>query len=386
VAARVRPLADPGGICISEPVQRIVRSHPHIRTRSLGARSLKNVESPLELFAVETDPSAIATLSRPGRLLNAAAGAALALAAVAGAVYPNRTAVLSSVALHAPFLFFPNPVEQEIGFATTSDGVRIAYATTGSGPPLVFVLGWMTHLERGLGSNLYDREGVIAERSKGHLLVRYDGRGFGMSQRNVEDFSLDARVRDIEAVVDALGLERFAVYAVSAGGPAAVAYTARHPERVSGLVLTATFVGGPASSERRRQSEALADLYRVAWDQPAVRALFAARLGSNASDVEQRVLAEFLRVSADGPSVAGFIEANRGIDARDLARQIRVPALVVAGDLDVSVPLEASSELAALIPGSRFEVLRGADHIQTTATSPRLRALIDEFLTEVQAK
>jgi pimeloyl-ACP methyl ester carboxylesterase len=109
--------------------------------------------------------------------------------------------------------------------------------------PLVLVLGWFTHLTEGLGSPLYDSAGVVRWYSRDHLLVRYDGRGFGLSDRDATDFGLDARVRDLEAVVDALDLERFVLYAFSAGGPTAVTYVDRHPDRVSHLVLAATYLG-----------------------------------------------------------------------------------------------------------------------------------------------
>ena len=104
---------------------------------------------------------------------------------------------------------------------------------------------------------MYDRFGWIAQTSEHNLLIRYDGRGFGMSQRDVTDFSLDARVRDIEAVADALKLEHFNLYAISAGGPAAIAYAAGHPERLGHLILVATNAGtdsvpGNSSSTSRR--------------------------------------------------------------------------------------------------------------------------------------
>ena len=148
----------------------------------------------------------------------------------------NRAAIQSYLMLTLP-KYLGNPIEQQIGFATTSDGIRIAYATTGQGPPLVAVIGWATHLERGLTSPLYDFEDRIRWLSRRNFYIRYDGRGFGLSDRDITDFSLDARVRDLEAVVDTLGLDRFAMLPVSSGGPTAIAYAARHPERVSRIVF-----------------------------------------------------------------------------------------------------------------------------------------------------
>src|SRR3989304_5560399 len=114
-------------------------------------------------------------------------------------------------------------MEQDIRFCTTSDGVRIAYATVGEGPPIVRVLGWCTHLEFDFKLPEWDSSiwGLLAG---SHLFVRYDGRGFGLSDREVRDFSLNAKVRDLEAVVDTLKLRRFALLGTSEGGPTAIAY------------------------------------------------------------------------------------------------------------------------------------------------------------------
>jgi len=239
VAARIRPLAQPGGIAISESVYQAVRTRSHIRATSLGAQALKNVASPVSVFALA------AVSSEPRRVrsrVRLALAAAVLVALGYGVWTQYHIEILASVALAAP-RYFGNPVEQKLGFATTTDGVRIAYALTGSGPPIVFVLGWGTHLQNGFMSPTYDQVGWIARTSERNLLVRYDGRGFGMSQRDVTDFSVEARTRDIEAVVDALHLERISLYAASAGGPAAITYAVRHRDRVSCLILVATHPG-----------------------------------------------------------------------------------------------------------------------------------------------
>jgi len=272
--------------------------------------------------------------------------------------------------------------------------VRIAYATSGQGPPLVFVLGWCTHLTEGLASPLYDSTGAIRWASRDHLLVRYDGRGFGLSDRDVTDFGLDARVRDLEAVVDALGLERFDLYAFSAGGPTAVAYVDRHPDRVSHLVLAATYLGrrgfGPRPNEeergRRDAERGMFSFGRASWDSPAARAAVAEWLEPDAGEVERRVLMHFLRVSGDGPVFANFVEASYQIDTSKAAKRIRIPTLVVAGSEDNRNPVAASRALAAAIPGARFEILEGADHLEASVTSPRLKQMVSAFLAEGPAR
>jgi pimeloyl-ACP methyl ester carboxylesterase len=296
----------------------------------------------------------------------------------------NGPAVVAWFALNLPRVL-SSPVEQQIGFAETSDGVRIAYATTGAGPPVVIVLGWMTHLKEGLGSPLYDQNGAIATSSRDALLVRYDGRGFGLSDRDVEDFSLEARVRDLEAVIDTLGLERFGLYAISAGGPTAIAYADRHPEKVSRILLAATFPGGAAGniSTARLSAEAWrarSELMRTGWHSPATRAMTVQFLAPDATEVERRVLMHFLQVAGDGPAFGGFAEASGAIDVTDEARRIRVPTLVVSGGADPLLP--GGRLLASLIPNARFEILDGANHIEASVADPRLAMLRAEFFAE----
>ena len=122
-------------------------------------------------------------------------------------------------------------LDQTIRFCTSADGARIAYATVGSGPPLVKAANWLSHLEFDNNSPVWRH--WIRELSRSHTLVRYDERGCGLSDWQVDEFSLDAWVRDLEAVVDALELERFPLLGISQGGAIAIAYATRHPERVS---------------------------------------------------------------------------------------------------------------------------------------------------------
>jgi class 3 adenylate cyclase/pimeloyl-ACP methyl ester carboxylesterase len=379
VASRIRPLAEAGGICVSESVLHLVRNRSHIRAESLGSQALKNVDQPVKVFALATETPSARSRSRRRRVITVLAGIAVFLLVLWAIYVPNRAVILSSIALTVPRIFV-NPIEQKIGFATTSDGIRIAYAITGEGPPLVNVLGWVTHVERGIGSPLYDSKGWTRWASKKHLFVRYDGRGFGLSDRNVEDFSLDCRIRDLEAVVDALRLDQFAIYAVSAGGPTAIAYTVRHPERVSRLILAGALAKWKPDSEQRRQWKGMVSLFRTSWDSLVVRSMMVTFLNRDAGEVEQRVMSEFLRISGDGPAVAGFFQAMLDIDMRELALRIKVPTLVIHGQQDSTVPLEQGRDLASLIPGARFEIIKGETHLQGAMHSPKTRELITEFL------
>jgi len=382
IAARVRPLAEPGGICVSEPVYQMIRSRSHVTARALGARALKNVSQPLPVYALASEAVVAAEAPvRRRRFRRRFAVAAVSIIAAFALLFTMRAPILTWVALNLPRLIGAS-VEQDVAFAETSDGVQIAYATAGEGPPIVFVLGWGTHLTEGLGSPLYDQSGFLSWYTRDHRIIRYDGRGFGLSDRDVTDFSLDARVRDIEAVVDALGLEEFALYAYSAGGPAGIAYAERHPERVSKLILSATFASFAGDEARRQELRSLFDFVSSNWETPVARASFVEFLAPDVNDVQRRVLMHFFGIAANGPQLGGFFRAGREIDVSAEARRLRLPTLVVAGENDSAVPVAATRIVASLIPGARFEILEDASHIEAAVIDPRMKKLATDFLAE----
>ena len=390
LAARIRPLAEPGGICVSEPVYEMIRTRAHVHAHALGPKSFKNVTLPVAVYSL-CSTEAEATRAVPRRGIRSRWVAVLAIALVAlGLAAMNRVAIGTWLVLNLPRVI-GSPIEQQLGFATTSDGVRIAYATTGEGPPLVLVLGWLTHLTEGGGSDLYSESGGPRHwYSRDRLVVNFDGRGFGLSEREVTDFGLDARVRDLEAVVDSLGLERFALYGYSAGGPTAVAYADRHPERITHLVLAAAFAGAASISEADLArpevrsltvaARGLAQFAKSSWDSQAARAALAQLLAPEAVGVEREVLMHFLAVSGDGRAYGGFIDAGFSIDVSEAAQRIQVPTLVVSGSEDGVMPVATGSQLAALIPGARFEVLAGAGHIEASLSDKRLMRMVSAFL------
>jgi len=256
-------------------------------------------------------------------------------------------------------------MEQHIRFCTTSDGVRIAYATVGQGPPLVRVLGWFTHLEVEWQNPMW--RSFIDGLSRRLLCVRYDGRGIGLSDREVKDFSLEAHVRDLEAVVDAVGLERVALFGMSQGGPTAIAYLVRHPERVTHLILYGAFprYWGPDTESGRKAFEAMLTLVRQGWgsDMPAYRQLFTTMFMPDVTDIDAvRDFNEMQRVSGSGETVAAFLAGVRDTDVRELLPQVRTPTLVIHRRGDTTVPFRAGRELATGIPGARFLPLEGANH------------------------
>ncbi len=255
---------------------------------------------------------------------------------------------------------------QEIRYCTTTDGVRLAYATTGNGPPLVKASNWLTHLDFEWGSPIW-RHWYTAL-SLHHRLVRYDERGNGMSQRDVPDVSFDTWVRDLETVVDAAGLDRFPLLGISRGGPIAIAYAVKHPERVTQLVLYGAFaaglkhVGTPQELEARR---ALASLLRLGWglNNPAFCRTFTCRFIPEATPEHEHWFDELQRVSTSPENAARLMERDDDIDVRPLLSHVKTPTLVIHCDRDRAVAPEKGRLLAAEIPGARYVSLPSANHL-----------------------
>ena len=250
-------------------------------------------------------------------------------------------------------------MEQDIRFCTTSDGVRIAYATTGQGPPIVRVLGWFTHVEYEWQNPRIRQwtEGLTAQLS----LTRYDGRGMGLSDRDVSDFSFEAYVRDLEAVVDALGVEQVALYGISQGGPTAIMYASLHPERVSHLIVYGSAIRPPRTfSEDQRDT--MLSFVRQGWgsDLPAHRQFFTSLFIPDADMEAIEAFNEMQRMSADADTVVAMLSERP--DRSDLLPNVAVPTLVIHRRGDAAIPFELGREIAAGIPGARFLPLDGRNH------------------------
>jgi pimeloyl-ACP methyl ester carboxylesterase/tRNA A-37 threonylcarbamoyl transferase component Bud32 len=258
-------------------------------------------------------------------------------------------------------------LDQQIRFCTSADGVGIAYATTGSGPPLVKAANWLSHLEVDGKSPVWRH--WIRELSRHHTLVRYDERGCGLSDWNVDEFSLDAWVRDLEAVVDALELERFPLLGLSQGGPIAIAYATRHPERVSHLILHGSYSRGVShrglSEQEREEREVLLSMIRVGWgkDHAAFRQVFTSLFIPDGTAEQIEWFNELQRVTATPENAARMCRAFFDLDVRALAPRIRVPTLVLHGLGDMRVPFAEGRLLASLIPGARFVPIESRNHL-----------------------
>ena len=270
---------------------------------------------------------------------------------------------------------------QEIRFCTSPDGVRLAFATCGSGAPVVKAANWLTHLDHEWTSSIWQH--WIQWLAGRHQLIRYDERGCGLSDWEVEDFSLDAWVEDLELVVDSAGVDRFPLLGVSQGGAVAIAYAQRHPERVSQLVLVGAYSRGRlarARNEDERQEAALdLALGRVSWrrDDATFRQVFASQFLPDAPREQWEAFNELQRATTSVENVVRFLDAFAHIDVSDIAPEVSCPTLVVHARRDVRVPESQAREIARLIPDSRLVLLDSANHI-ITKDEPAWAVLVEE--------
>ena len=268
--------------------------------------------------------------------------------------------------------------KQHIHFARASDGVTIAYSIMGEGPPLLVAPSWVSHLELEMDNpaNVEFYEGL--SRGGQRRLIRFDVRGSGLSDRRVEDISIEARARDIEAVIDHLGLDKVAIFASSHSGPPAIIYAAAHPEKVSHLVLYGTFARRDQSG-RDALGKAIVDLIRADWG-----------VGSKAvtefvyPDADKEVAdasAFFTRSSASGKVAAALLEeALFHVDVTEYLPKLTMPTLVLHRRDDKAFPFDCGRELAALLPHAHFVPLRGNIHLASYGETEPILDAVNEFL------
>jgi pimeloyl-ACP methyl ester carboxylesterase/DNA-binding CsgD family transcriptional regulator len=257
-------------------------------------------------------------------------------------------------------------ISQRVRFAKAEDGVRIAYAVTGSGPVLVRAPHFLTHIE-------YDwrmpvRRHWIETLSKSYTVVRFDPRGCGLSDRDPPQLSLDHWVSDLEAVIDSAGLTRFTLFGPSQGGAVAMKYAVRHPERVNRLVLFGAFARGKLARKSAAEIEdanAQLKLVELGWgsDDPTYRQVFASQMMPGASSEDQRLLAEMMRLSTSPACAARLIRMFYEIDVVVTAHAITCPTLLFHARHDRRVPYDEGLVLAGMIPGARLVTLETINHM-----------------------
>lgn len=270
---------------------------------------------------------------------------------------------------------------QHVSFCKTADGVHLAVATTGEGLPVVKTANWLNHVEYDWRSPIWSPMFTrLAERFR---LIRYDERGNGLSDWDVADISFEAFVRDLETVVDSLGLERFALFGVSQGAAVATAYAVRHPGRVSRLVLFGGYPlgwrkrGNPDETARR---DALVTLVKHGWgqDTPAFRQVFTSMFYPEGTAEQTRWFNELQRVTTSPENAARIMNAFADIDVTGLLPAVAVPTLVLHGRHDAGVPFEQGLRFAHGIPHARFVALETRNHL-VLEHEPAWRQLVDEL-------
>lgn len=275
-------------------------------------------------------------------------------------------------------------MEQTIRFVTASDGVKLAYATSGDGPPLLKTANWMNHVEFDWQSPVFRH--WFAALSANNQLHRYDARGCGLSDWEASDLSLERQVADLEAVVDASGVDRFALLAMSQGGAVAVEYAVRHPQRVSHLIIHGGYAQGWAKrgEEAARAGRALAEIVRVGWgaDTPAFRRLFTELFIPGGTAEQFAWFDELMRRTTTPENAARIVESFAEIDVLQRLPLVRAPTLITHSRGDARIPLEQGRVLAAGIPGARFVEFDSANHVllENEPAWQRFQEVVGEFL------
>jgi len=274
---------------------------------------------------------------------------------------------------------------QRVAFCRSADTTRIAYATSGDGYPLVKAGHWLTHLEHDWTSPVW--RPFLERLDRSFRLVRYDQRGNGLSDWAIREATLDRFVEDLAAVVDAAGLERFALYGSSQGAPIAIAYAARNPGRVSHLVLQGGYEKGRLVRDAevdREQGEAILTLIRHGWGRsgsPFINA-FSSMFIPDASREQLDSLVDLQRLTTS-PENAALLRAT--VDRFDVSaetRRITTPTLVLHCRDDGIQPLDQGRQLASVIPGAEFVLLESRNHIVLPQEPawPVLFAAIERFV------
>lgn len=255
---------------------------------------------------------------------------------------------------------------QEVRFCTASDGIRIAYSTVGDGPPLIKAASFLNHLEYEWESPVW-KHWIHAISAYQHF-VRYDERGCGLSDWQVQDLSFDAWVRDFETVVDAVGADRFDLLGISQGGAVAAAYAARHPERVRRLILFSAFeCGWQARGNTQATSEwmALIALLRLGWgrNNPVFRQIFTSRFIPDARPEQMEWFNNLQQISASPENAARLMEEIARLDVRPLLADIKAPTIVFHPEGDAVIPFDEGRRLAAAIPDATLVPLPSRNHL-----------------------
>lgn len=275
---------------------------------------------------------------------------------------------------------------QKIRFLRSHDGVRLAYASSGQGPTVIKAATWLSHLEHDADSPVWGH--LLGHLSARHRLLRYDERGCGLSDWQVPELTFDSWLRDLEAVADEAGGERFALLGISQGAPIAIAYAVRHPERVTHLVLQGGYARGrlvrSSTRQQAEEAEMMCRLAEIGWgrDDASFRQFFTTQFIPGGTPGQHAWFNELERLSTSPANAAAFMREFNTIDVMDLLPRVRCPTLVLHSRHDVRVPFEEGRLLAMNIPGASLVPIDSRNHLllEDEPGWQQARRAIEQFL------
>ena len=339
VAARLQGLSEPGGVCISDIVQQTVADRIAQPFRDMGRQRVKNISSPVRVWQWAPDA-------------------------------PTKENEASDETL-----------QQRVRFATAPDGVQIAWASIGKGAPLLKAPNWLNHID-------YEWRSPIAglhwaELARHCRLIRFDQRGNGLSDWDVEEISVDRVIEDIATVADAAELERFALLGISQGGAFSIRYAVENPDRVTCLIICGGYLRGRLmrpDPEQKKLFEALSTAIRDGWGSanPVFRHFFTSNFIPDAPPGVADSFDELQRISANPENALRLWNMNARVDVTELAKQVRVPTLVLHSVGERVSPVEEGRQIARIIPRATFVELPGSNHVLLPGTPA-----FEQFLEEV---
>ncbi|MBW8640185.1 alpha/beta fold hydrolase [Hoeflea sp. WL0058] len=258
--------------------------------------------------------------------------------------------------------------QQVVRFAQSEDDISLAWATVGKpdNPPLVKAANWLSHLELDWEAPIWSPQ--FRELAKSYHFIRYDERGCGLSDWDAPEISFESFVKDLELVADAAGLERFPLLGISQGAAVSIEFAARHPDRVSHLILFGGYAAGwrhTASPEEVREREAVMVLTETGWGRanPSYRHLFSQTFMPSATADELAWFDEFQARTTSPENAVRFLEAFSTIDVRERLKDIRCPTMVIHSRNDLRIPMSSGRSLAAQIPNAEFVGLESENHL-----------------------
>lgn len=276
--------------------------------------------------------------------------------------------------------------DQQIRFCSAKDGVRLAYASVGKGNPIIKAANWLSHLELDWNAPIWSP--LFKTLAQDHEFIRYDERGNGLSDWDVDDLSFESFVTDLETVVDASGANKFALLGISQGASVSIEYAYRYPDKVSHLILFGGYAAGwrhGADEQTIKQRDAIMTLVETGWgqDNHAYRQIFSSTFMPSANLEELTWFNEFQRMTTSPENAARFLSVFSNIDVRNRLSEIKVPTLVIHSLRDQRIPAHIGRDLAASIPNAQFVGLDSDSHLllERESASASFLDAIKQFLS-----